>query len=808
MKSLRALVILIFTMSSSVFPQYFSWQWQNSQPYGFSLQHSVILPNNSYLLFGEKSTILTSVDQGLSWTRSSPDSLNGFRDIYSAYFIDNNTGFFCGEGGMICKTTDGGLTWNYQSSGVTTNLLEITFYDANLGFAGGSSAVLLKTTNGGNNWTQISTGSTSGEIYRINIAPGTNGAVIYIGSGVAAIGRFSKSTDSGNTWQATPGYSLTTVVRGVSFLDADTGYIANGVYQIFKTTNGGLTFAEVADPGSGSFYDLKIIAPGIIAAAGSRGELYKSTDWGNSWQLFNTLINTTIYSLSFRNNDLLVAGPGGTISKSSDSGNTWNLLSKTATLEELRNVQFINNQVGYAVGGSTSTGVVLKTTDGGENWTLLPFSTDYRIRSQFWLDENVGFVGKRGQYGIYRTTNGGITFDSVNTGTAPSTLNWNVIAFANADTGYIGGDDGNYCKTTNGGLTWTVIPFSLHHGPYIIYNMSVIDARTVISTGAVGKVFKTTDGGVTFSDLSNLGTTSAMYGIDFLNSTQGYIVGSSGRIYLTTDGGNSWILSTAGLGSTTMYSVKAVNDHIVWASGSSGTVVYSTDAGMNWYISTSFPVYSLIRTMYGMNFFNGNLWVVGSSGIIIKGFSDPVPVELISFNIETSGDELILRWKTSTETNNKGFDIERRRKDYQNWEKIGYVPGNGTTTNLSEYEFRDKVNGTFLYRIKQIDLDGSYNYSNEIEGSINLLTSYTLEQNYPNPFNPSTVISFQIPKDEYVSLKIYDVLGNLLDVLINEKKSAGKYSISYKASDLSSGIYIYKIMMGNITQSKKMILIK
>ena len=299
-----------------------------------------------------------------------------------------------------------------------------------------------------------------------------------------------------------------------------------------------------------------------------------------------------------------------------------------------------------------------------------------------------------------------------------------------------------------------------------------------------------------------------MYGIDFLNSTQGYIVGSSGRIYLTTDGGNSWILSTAGLGSTTMYSVKAVNDHIVWASGSSGTVVYSTDAGMNWYISTSFPVYSLIRTMYGMNFFNGNLWVVGSSGIIIKGFSDPVPVELISFNIETSGDELILRWKTSTETNNKGFDIERRRKDYQNWEKIGYVPGNGTTTNLSEYEFRDKVNGTFLYRIKQIDLDGSCNYSNEIEGSINLLTSYTLEQNYPNPFNPSTVISFQIPKDEYVSLKIYDVLGNLLDVLISEKKSAGKYSISYKASDLSSGIYIYKIMMGNITQSKKMILIK
>jgi photosystem II stability/assembly factor-like uncharacterized protein len=801
------LVLLSFFFITQLYSQNFNWEWQNSQPYGFSLQHSLILDNGNFLMFGEKSTILKSTDSGLSWERTTPDSAGGMRTIYSASFLNNNTGYFCGAGGMIAKTTDGGATWNFQTSGVTTNLLEISFYDENYGFAGGSSAVLLKTTNGGDTWVKYETGTTSGEVYRIAFAPGTNGATVFVGSGVTTIGRISKSTDSGSTFAPAAGYTSTTAVRGLQFIDANTGYAGNGTFEIYKTTDGGQTFTLSYDPGTGVFYDMRAGTGGVIFAAGSRGEVYKTTDQGATWSFHNSLISATISTIAVKENLIIAAGTGGSMSKSSDTGINWSMMSMTGTIDDIRNITFVTDQTGYAIGGTSTASVIIKTTNGGQTWEKLPFSTTYFTRSQYWLNETTGFVGRRGQYGLFKTTDGGLNFDSVNTGIGTSTQSWNVIAFANADTGYIAGDNGNYCRTTDGGVSWTVLPNNLHHGTGIIYDIAVIDAKTVVSMGGGGRVFKTTDAGQTFTDYSGLGTTSAMYSVDFYGKDLGYLVGSSGRVYKTTNGGANWSYTTPA-GSTTLYKVKIISENIIWISGSSGLVFFTTDGGTSWTTSTSFPVSGLTRTMYNMAVKGPYLWVAGSTGTIIKGYSDPIPVEMHSFSASAVNDEIILSWQTATETNNKGFEVEQLINSL--WENIGFVNGRGTTTEPYRYNFSVKVkeSGIYKFRLKQIDYDGSWVYTSAVEVNTEMPSVYTLEQNFPNPFNPSTAITFAIGSKERVSIIIYDILGNFIKEVINEDKEAGNHTIYLNASDLSSGVYIYRLNAGSYTSARKMMLMK
>lgn len=192
-----------------------------------------------------------------------------------------------------------------------------------------------------------------------------------------------------------------------------------------------------------------------------------------------------------------------------------------------------------------------------------------------------------------------------------------------------------------------------------------------------------------------------------------------------------------------------------------------------------------------------------------------IPVELISFTGVLDKDKVILNWVTATETNNSGFEIQRKdsgaRSQESEWEVIGYVDGNGTTTQTNTYLFIDKniTNGIYKYRLKQIDFDGTYKYSNEIEIVINNTpTEFALYQNYPNPFNPATVIIYQIPKDGLVTLKVYDILGKEVATLLNENKSVGRYSINFDGSNLASGVYIYQIRSGEFVSSKKMMLIK
>jgi hypothetical protein len=186
-----------------------------------------------------------------------------------------------------------------------------------------------------------------------------------------------------------------------------------------------------------------------------------------------------------------------------------------------------------------------------------------------------------------------------------------------------------------------------------------------------------------------------------------------------------------------------------------------------------------------------------------------VPVELTSFTAQASDENVQLNWSTATETNNQGFDIERKAGT-SNFEKIGYVAGFGTTTEPKSYSFTDaNVNvGEYTYRLKQIDFDGTYEYSDEVNIDVNAPIEYALEQNYPNPFNPSTTIKYSIPEDGSVKLAVYNMLGEQVVSLIETNQKAGRYEISFNAENLASGVYIYRLEASNYTASKKLMLMK
>ena len=176
-------------------------------------------------------------------------------------------------------------------------------------------------------------------------------------------------------------------------------------------------------------------------------------------------------------------------------------------------------------------------------------------------------------------------------------------------------------------------------------------------------------------------------------------------------------------------------------------------------------------------------WTVDN--VCIHG-SYVIPVELTSFAAVVNGTDAKLSWNTATETNNKGFDIERMNTT-GDFESIGFVPGFGTTTEPKAYSFVDsKLDaGNFSYRLKQIDYDGSFNYSNVIEVEVALPSTFVLEQNYPNPFNPSTKIRFSIPVETEVRLNVYNALGQEVAEIVNSRLKEGYHEVNFDACFLN-----------------------
>ncbi len=252
----------------------------------------------------------------------------------------------------------------------------------------------------------------------------------------------------------------------------------------------------------------------------------------------------------------------------------------------------------------------------------------------------------------------------------------------------------------------------------------------------------------------------------------------------TTDGGTSW---------TTVWSVVDPPGNV---GPENVTVPYTGDANLQ------------IGFFYSGDSFNINFWYIDD--VCVDGI---VPVELTSFTAAVNERNVTLNWTTATETNNQGFEIERNSGN--GFAKIGYVAGFGTSSETHNYSFVDQSlnEGTYSYRLKQVDYDGTFEYSDVVEVDVTAPKVFALEQNYPNPFNPGTKINFNLAADSKVNLTVFDVLGQEVANLISGNLAAGSHEINFNASNINSGVYFYRIDATgvdgtNFTSVKKMILTK
>jgi hypothetical protein len=347
-----------------------------------------------------------------------------------------------------------------------------------------------------------------------------------------------------------------------------------------------------------------------------------------------------------------------------------------------------------------------------------------------------------------------------------------------------------------------------------------IDADIGVAVGDSGTIVRTTNGGANWiSQIS--GTDLQLTSVCLTDENNGWIVGGGatgfyGLILNTTNSGTTWSIQISDLPNR-LHDVCFVDSVIGTVVGGGGTILRTTDGGFNWFSQTS----GTSNTLYGVSFTDANLGsAVGSYGTILRTMNGGIPVELISFTSSVNQNNVTLDWATATELNNQGFEIERASSSttpVQVWEKVGFVPGAGTTTEPRSYSFIDSdlEPGNYSYRLKQIDYDGTFEYSEEVEAEIHSLepVEFSLEQNYPNPFNPVTIIRYSLLSKSLVRLKVYNLLGEEVTTLINELKEAGSYEVEFNSHsgsvrNLPSGVYLYRINAGEYTATKKMILLK
>ena len=495
----------------------------------------------------------------------------------------------------------------------------------------------------------------------------------------------------------------------------------------------------------------------------------------------------------------------------------------SCTTNNLKDVIFLDTNKGFAIGEG---GLIIQTTDGGTTWVNQESGTTISLNRICFIDGNNGWIaggeqtGNSGHSILLHTTDGGSHWLIV----LENTINWfNDICFPSSDVGIICGGTlplwySLILRTTDGGISWIETVDSTNSFP--MQHICFTDNNTGWSVDYTGShIMKTTNGGLNWSFEFQFGGScgGGVGAVDFLDSNYGIIVSAwshgtqeEGDFAKTMDGGETWEKRKL---YNDFRDIKLINPYFgvalatTFDSLSAVYIVVATyDAGESWGIQMA-DRNEITNRICFVDEFNG--WIVGDNGIIYHTTNGGVPVELTSFTAAANGEDVILSWSTATELNNLGFEIQRSIEGDEFF-TVGFVDGHGTTTEQHNYTYSDKnlENSKYYYRLKQVNYDGSYEYSDVVEVEFKAFNSYELEQNFPNPFNPATTIKFSIPKEIQVNLVTYNILGEKVKDLKNEVMKPGYYEVEFNASALSSGVYFYRIKAGDFVRTKKMLLLK
>lgn len=506
------------------------------------------------------------------------------------------------------------------------------------------------------------------------------------------------------------------------------------------------------------------------------------------------------------------------------------VVQQVPTTDILIDIYFADSSHGWVTAGYDG---IFYTSDGGYTWEQQYSSFAGNVSG---LSETELWVGGKKDT-LLHTTNSGINWEKLSLMAftdLDSVASLTSIYFLDANIGWtyiVGWENGSdtlktrLLKTTNGGLSWQIKINPLSSLTLNLY-IQFFDLENGLMTGwDPTPIFRTTNGGESWDSLAFAGY-MATFDMQFTTSDIGWISSDgpvlSTLIWKTINGGYNWLINHSFQCSypAHLFFIDSLKGWVVQYSCLSGTEIWHTsDEGFSWdlqFIYTgSFSPWKMVFTdsLHG--------WIISRyfGTVLHTSTGGVIPVELTSFTAEVIEDGVMLNWTTATETNNQGFEIERqvgsRQSPVINWKKIAFVSGYGTSTEPQSYSLVDDdvINSVYQYRLKQIDYDGIFTYSNEIEVKVDFTPKeLTLEQNYPNPFNSSTIIKYSLPQATNVTITVYDILGTGVKVLLNERKESGNYEVSFDVANLPSGVYVYKLETKNISglQSikKKMVIIK
>lgn len=618
--------------------------------------------------------ILLTSKVGISqWMWQNPEP-HGYT-LTALHFINPLTGWMCGIRGVVQKTTDRGATYHYQFID-TTQLTSIYFFNERVGFVAGPFGRIYRTVDGGSTYNIIRSNSNE-VLFRLIFTDSLNGwSCGWLGGSGGGI--ILHTTDGGYQWTTQMNVSDGDVL-GLSFINTNTGFACtNQSGKILKTTNSGQNWTEVYKNPSTNFWTINFVNQNVGFAAGFGGVLVRTTDGGSNWQLITSnLFKYYIFDIKFLNENTGFLSTSGfyyyydpsLILKTTDKGTSWfpsyqstemgefclalfvnvsgmiravgdmgtSVVSYDngvnwerehfVTYADLRRVIFLDAQTGWAWGDYISSCDVLKTTDGGENWSV-KFNSANKVGSIYFLTMNNGFyTNSAGE--IFKTTDGGDNWVRI------YQLANNYLAdiyFIDSMTGWVCGDSGRVLRTTDGGQSWEYQSVGYN---YWLIRIKFFDSNSGWVLANYSKIFRTTNGGQNWNAI-NLSSNFYFYSMSFPSDSVGF-VGSDGWIYKTTNRGINW--SAINLGSNSRCSsIDFNNNSTGYAFACGGNFYRTTNNGVNWQSIVLREIDFGCGDLFFLDHNTG--WLAGSGGTILKTTNGGTVFITRSGEIIPSGYEL------------------------------------------------------------------------------------------------------------------------------------------------------------------------
>lgn len=619
------------------------------------------------------------------------------------------------------------------------------------------------------------------------------------------------------------------------FLNIDTGWVFEEKYIHF-TSNSGTSWIT-KDTTASSVKNIFFLDHNNGWYCGYGGVIKKTTNSGYNWVSLSSGTANNLNAIAFADSEFGVCGGDwGTILFTTNGGANWNLFNDIYT-GFFTGVKFGGNQTCIVTGTGS---IIYRTTNRGTNW--LPYFTNYSIQNTVeFSSASTGYIFGA-PFAFLKTTNSGNNWFQNNANGLSSIVYSASIAEAN--TIWCASDSGIIFRSFNNGNDWDIA-----HREYLtkerLKSVFFNNQSTGNAVGTHGVFLTTTSGGVNWN-YRNLGTENTLNSLLFVNNITGYIGGTQGYlgiVFRTTDSGASWQLVYRD--SLQINSIHFLNPNTGWAAGNSSAIIKTTNSGNSW-VKTAITTTPPISYMYvnDLFFINENTGLIGGSGMF-KTTNGGVNWYRVLVNTTQTIQFIGV---TGFAITSAAGNFMRSTNMGENW--ISYPTGGSYRGDMyfintetgwvnSSNIIRKTTNGGVNWSIQNTDsnsisvsslffIDENHGWVVGDNGGIMRTTNggigitpisaevperFMLLQNYPNPFNPVTKIRFSIPSFaettlRVVSLKIYDILGKEIAVLVNENLTSGIYEVEWNASNFTSGVYFYSLFTDNYRQTRKMVIVK